>query len=131
MIKAILTGLGLGGIVLYAWLWLRFYLDSQRADVKALATRGKHWVSWRRAIYTQCFLMVFLSSPHRILKANGHISDQTSFYMMAGVTTAAVINGLYLHHGLDVAHGKPPRHWWTYVLVVLLFTAYGIHEALR
>ena len=126
VIDELLTGLRIGAIILWAWLAIRVLVESWHVTEAAPEIRGRGWFYWRTQLFTMAFVIVFLFSPANILRANGYISEEASFWMMAwgtaGIQICAILNMI----GLDVATGHPNRAWPTYVAIGLTSLAYGL-----
>ncbi|UAB76945.1 hypothetical protein INR77_08800 [Erythrobacter sp. SCSIO 43205] len=130
MIEGLLTGLRIGGIAIFAWLAWRILFESFDFTKAPKHVRDSAWRYHRVSILVMCFVMCCLASPANIMLANGLISLDVNFAMMSGVTIGACIYAILKHHGLDIATGKRPVHWFACLLIMTLSALYGTGRAL-
>ena len=126
MIEQLLTGLRMGAIILWAWLAIRVLFESWHVTEASPEVRERGWFYWRSQLLIMAFVIVFLFSPENILRANGYITQETGFWMLAAGTVGIQICAGFTMIGLDVATGHRNRAWPVYVAISAFSLSYGL-----
>lgn len=122
----LLTGLRIGALILWSWLWWRLAFESWQITKQPEAVRAHGWKHFRRSLFVMAFAIVVFFSPENLLRVHGHISEQTGFYMLAGGVALLCLSGSLVLHGLDIATNTKARVWPVYAAIVAVSVIYGI-----
>ena len=126
MIDDVLTGLRIGAIILWVLLAWRVIFESWGITKQPPETRHHAWKYWRGMLLVMAFVVVFLFSPENILRANGYITQETGFWMLAAGTVGVQVCAGFTMIGLDVATGHRNRAWPVYVAISAFSLSYGL-----
>lgn len=126
IVEHLLTGLRIGGMVLFLWLGWRVAFESWEVTEQSAAVRLAAWQYYRASIFAICFVMVFLASPENILRAGNYITRETGLYMMCGVTLGACLHAALVHHALDISLGNRPVTWISCASIVGVSALFGL-----
>lgn len=124
MVTDLLTGLRIGGALLWLLLWWRIIFESWGITARDEVTRKRGWRYYRAGLLVMCFTLVCLATPANLLRVHGHISEATEKGMMVAVAfCAAVAGGLFLR-AMDIATGQDAGGWRLYSGLPILSIAY-------
>ena len=126
MIDDVLTGLRIGAVILWVWLAWRVMFESWGITKQSPETRHHAWKYWRAMLLVMALVIVFLFSPENILRANGYITQETGFWMLAAGTVGVQVCAWLTMIGLDVATGQRNRAWPVYVAISAFSLGYGL-----
>ena len=126
MLEAILTGLRLGAIILWAWLGLRVLFDSWTITGESAPVRQRGWRYFRFALLVMSAIVVFVFSPADILIANGYIVQAERQALSALGVIGLHASAIALHLGLDIANHQTRRATPVYLAISLATLLFGI-----
>ena len=122
----ILTGLRIGGCILWAWILWRILFESWHITEAPDEVRRRGWIHFRRFLALMGFAVVFLFSPENILRVGGYITEEQGFYMLGLGSLIVLVCGILIHHGLDIVGKRPPSTVAIYFVIALLSIVYSV-----
>lgn len=116
-VDAVLTGLRLGAIILWAWVGLRVAFDSWSITGEPQEVRIQGWRYFRPSLLVLSALIVFVFSPADILAAHGVIAGEQRHALNAIGALGLHVVAILLHLGLDVANTHTRRALPVYMAI--------------
>ena len=126
----VLSGLRIGGAILWAWMLWRVLFESADIHKAPDEVRRAGWVHFRRFIVCMGSSIVVFMAPENILRTSGHMKAETSIAMLSAGSFLVMIAGILVHHGLDIATERRSNAYGVYVVICLISIFYSLTAAL-
>lgn len=131
MIETILTGLRVGGAILWVWILWRIVFESWRITEAPDEVRRQGWKWFRAYLATMGVAIAFIFSPETILRSAGIITQEQGYWMLAMGSFLNVVCAILIHNGMDIVTQHHKRQGMAiYVCIVALCVLYPVFGGL-